>query len=81
MTSPQADAARLNLALTELRLPAIKALWPHFAEQADKEGLDFYKTQLLHNIESVESLTKEFKNSDEFKEKKLKEKNEHLDST
>ena len=38
MTSPQADAARLNLALTELRLPAIKALWPHFAEQADKEG-------------------------------------------
>ena len=46
----------------------------------DKEGLDFYKTQHLHNIESVESLTKEFKNSDEFKEKKLKEKNEHLDS-
>ena len=38
MTSPQADAARLNLALTELRLPTIKALWPHFAEQADKEG-------------------------------------------
>jgi DNA replication protein DnaC len=28
----------LNLALTELRLPAIKALWPRFAEQADKEG-------------------------------------------
>ena len=38
MTSPQTDAARLNLALTELRLPAIKALWPRFAEQADKEG-------------------------------------------
>ena len=38
MTSPQTDTARLNLALTELRLPAIKALWPHFAEQADKEG-------------------------------------------
>ena len=46
----------------------------------DKEGLDFYKIQLLHNTKSVESLTKEFKNSDEFKEKKLKEKNEHLDS-
>ncbi len=38
MTSPQTDAARLTLALTELRLPAIKALWPRFAEQADKEG-------------------------------------------
>ena len=39
----------------------------------DKEGLDFYKIQLLHNTKSVESLTKEFKNSDEFKEKILKE--------
>ena len=38
MTSPQADAAPLNMALTELRLPTIKALWPRFAEQADKEG-------------------------------------------
>lgn len=38
MTSPHTDAARLNLALTELRLPAIKALWSRFAEQADKEG-------------------------------------------
>src|SRR5210317_163116 len=38
MTSSQTDTARLNLALTELRLPAIKALWPQFAEQADKEG-------------------------------------------
>jgi hypothetical protein len=39
----------------------------------DEEGLDFYKTQLLHNTKSVESLTKEFKNSEEFKEKVLKE--------
>jgi len=39
----------------------------------DKEGLDFYKNQLLHNTKSVESLTKEFKNSDEHKEKILKE--------
>jgi hypothetical protein len=38
MTSPDIDAARLTLALNELRLPAIKALWPGFAEQADKEG-------------------------------------------
>ena len=39
----------------------------------DKEGLDFYKTQLLDKTKSVESLAKEFKNSDEFKEKILKE--------
>jgi len=38
MTSNDIDATRLTLALNELRLPAIKALWPHFAEQADKEG-------------------------------------------
>ena len=38
MNTPDIDAARLTLALTELRLPAIKALWPRFAEQADKEG-------------------------------------------
>ena len=31
-------AARLSLLLNELRLPAIKVLWPQFAEQADKEG-------------------------------------------
>jgi DNA replication protein DnaC len=38
MTPTDIDAARLTLALNELRLPAIKALWPRFAEQADKEG-------------------------------------------
>jgi DNA replication protein DnaC len=38
MTSNDIDATRLTLALNELRLPAIKALWPRFAEQADKEG-------------------------------------------
>ncbi len=38
MTSSQTDAASLNLALTELRLPTLKVLWPRFAEQADKEG-------------------------------------------
>jgi DNA replication protein DnaC len=38
MTSNDIDATRLTLALNELRLPAIKALWPSFAEQADKEG-------------------------------------------
>jgi DNA replication protein DnaC len=37
-TAHSVDAARLSLLLNELRLPAIKTLWPQFAEQADKEG-------------------------------------------
>ncbi|MCP1846133.1 DNA replication protein DnaC [Bradyrhizobium sp. USDA 4524] len=37
-TANTVDTARLNLLLNELRLPAIKALWPQFAEQSDKEG-------------------------------------------
>ncbi len=32
------DAARLNLILTDLRLPAIKQAWAAFAERSDKEG-------------------------------------------
>ena len=32
------DAARLGLLLGDLRLPAIKHIWPGFAERADKEG-------------------------------------------
>jgi DNA replication protein DnaC len=32
------DVARLGLLLNDLRLPAIKTLWPAFAERADKEG-------------------------------------------
>ena len=32
------DTARLGILLNELRLPAIKTLWPQFTEQADKEG-------------------------------------------
>jgi len=35
---PHVDAARLALMLTGLRLPTIKALWPEFTEQADREG-------------------------------------------
>ena len=31
------DTARLGILLNELRLPAIKTLWPQFTEQADKE--------------------------------------------
>jgi DNA replication protein DnaC len=32
------DAARIELLLSELRLPAIKLMWPKLAEQSDKEG-------------------------------------------
>jgi hypothetical protein len=38
MTSPDIDAGRLTLALNDLRLPAIKTIWPGFAARADKEG-------------------------------------------
>lgn len=37
-TNNAVDAARLSLLLNELRLPAIKVMWPQFAEQTDKEG-------------------------------------------
>jgi DNA replication protein DnaC len=36
-TSP-ADAARIALQLTELRLPTMKLMWSKLAEEADKEG-------------------------------------------
>ena len=32
------DAGRLSLALHDLRLPAIKLVWPELAVRADKEG-------------------------------------------
>lgn len=32
------DAGRLSLALHDLRLPAIKLIWPDFAARADKQG-------------------------------------------
>ena len=39
MTAAQPiDTARLSLILGDLRLPAIKTLWPDFANRADKEG-------------------------------------------
>src|SRR5438094_9629253 len=37
MTNP-VDAARIELLLSDLRLPAIKLMWAKFAEQSDKEG-------------------------------------------
>ncbi len=36
--SPTIDAARLEIILTELRLPAMKAMWSDIAAQSDKEG-------------------------------------------
>lgn len=38
MTQTSIDHARLMLLLTELRLPTMKALYPDFTAQADKEG-------------------------------------------
>jgi hypothetical protein len=38
MTGPSIDAQRLSLILNDLRLPAIKLVWPDFAARADKEG-------------------------------------------
>jgi hypothetical protein len=32
------DATRLSLLLNDLRLPAVKQIWPSFAERSDKEG-------------------------------------------
>jgi DNA replication protein DnaC len=37
-TTASIDAARLELRLTELRLPAVKLTWKKLAEQSDKEG-------------------------------------------
>ena len=38
MTQQAIDAQRLSLILNDLRLPAIKLIWPDFADCADKEG-------------------------------------------
>src|SRR5690348_12531167 len=37
-TTASIDAARLELLLTELRLPAVKQMWKKLAERSDKEG-------------------------------------------
>src|SRR5690349_25136587 len=37
-TTDPGDAARIELLLAELRLPAIKLVWADVAAQADKEG-------------------------------------------
>lgn len=36
--SDELDSTRLTLLLNELRLPALKQMWPTFAERSDKEG-------------------------------------------
>jgi len=37
-TTSRADAARIELQLTELRLPTMKLMWSKLADEADKEG-------------------------------------------
>ncbi len=37
-TTNTLDAARVELLLSELRLPGIKQMWATLAEQSDKEG-------------------------------------------
>ena len=37
-TANPIDAARVELLLSELRLPGVKAIWPKLAAQSDKEG-------------------------------------------
>jgi DNA replication protein DnaC len=37
-TTDPGDAARIELLLAELRLPAVKQVWASLAAQADKEG-------------------------------------------
>ena len=37
-TTNPIDAARVELLLSDLRLPAIKLMWSKLAEQSDKEG-------------------------------------------
>src|SRR5215467_9703865 len=37
-TTDPGDAARVELLLAELRLPAVKQVWASLAAQADKEG-------------------------------------------
>jgi DNA replication protein DnaC len=37
-TTNPLDAARVELLLSDLRLPAIKLMWTKLAEQSDKEG-------------------------------------------
>ena len=41
------DAARVELLLSELRLPAIKLMWPALAARADKEGWPAAAGQIL----------------------------------
>ena len=38
MTTNTVDAARVELLLSELRLPTFKLMWAKLAEQSDKEG-------------------------------------------
>ena len=45
--SNEFDPTRLTLLLSELRLPAVKHIWPSFAERSDKEGWPAARFTLL----------------------------------
>ncbi|WP_052369425.1 hypothetical protein [Paraburkholderia caledonica] len=44
------DATRLSLLLNDLRLPAVKQIWPSFAERSDKEGWPAARLRLRASI-------------------------------
>ena len=52
-TTMTVDAARVELLLSELRLPSMKAIWPRLAAQSDKEGwpaAKFLAAQAEHEV-------------------------------
>ena len=52
-TATPIDTARLNLLLTELRLPAVRHLWASLCERSDKEGWPaarFLATLIEHEL-------------------------------
>ena len=55
----------------EMELDIAELYYNILERMPDKEGLNFYKNQLLQNNKSLKSIEDEFKNSDEFKSKIL----------
>ena len=55
----------------EIELEIAELYYNILERMPDKEGLNFYKNQLLQNNKSLKSIEDEFKNSDEFKSKIL----------
>ena len=53
----------------EMELDIAELYYNILERMPDKEGLNFYKNQLLQNNKSLKSIEDEFKNSDEYKSK------------